>query len=204
MSLSKIVQKSLSPLIYTSLIGMVASGAWLVSLGMMTKIWIPVLILVFAPFILPVLLIPTAFSAGVMRVVEQVYPRFSKFMGFVSIAYLVTLLSFYGAGVFYCVADTPAVLPAAIFAVTGSTAPWIILAAKDCENVFFTGLVVMMMLTAIALVGLILTVHVAPFWGQLLVFWYILGAMVMLQALFEKLFLETGTPAEPPAATSKP
>lgn len=200
MTLSKLVQKSLSPLIYISLIGMVASGAWLVSLGMMFKIWIPVLILVFAPFILPALMIPAAFAAGIMRVVEQVYPRLSKAMGFLSIAYLVTLLSLYGAGVFYCVAGIPALLPAAVFAVTGSTAPWFILAAKDRENVFFTGLVIMMTLTAIALVGLILTVHVAAFWGQFFVFWYILGAMVMLQALYEKLFLENGAPA----ATSTP
>lgn len=200
MTLSKLVQKSLSPLIYASLIGMVASGAWLVSLGMMMQIWMPVLILVFAPFVLPALMIPAAFAAGVMRVVEKVYPRVSKVMGFLSLAYLVTLLSFYAAGVFYCVKGVPAPLPAAVFAVTGSTAPWFILAAKDRENVFFTGLIIMMMLTALALVGLIMTVHVAAFWGQFFVFWYILGAMVMLQALYEKLFLET--PA--PAATSKP
>lgn len=204
MSLSKLVQKSLSPLIYISLIGMVASGAWLVSLDLIMRIWIPVLILVFAPFILPALMIPAAFAAGVMRVVEQVYPRVSKVMGFLSISYLVTLLAFYGAGVFYCVAGVPATLPAAVFAVCGSTAPWFILAAKDRDNVFFTGLIVMMLLTALALVGLILTFHVAAFWGQFFVFWYILGAMVMLQALFEKLFLESDKPAEPPAATSTP
>lgn len=183
---------------------MVASGAWLVSLGLMMQIWIPVLILVFAPFVLPALMIPAAFAAGVMRVVEKVYPRVSKVMGFLSLAYLVTLLSFYGAGVFYCVKGVPALLPATVFAVTGSTAPWFILAAKDRENVFFTGLIIMMMLTAVALALLVLTVHVAAFWGQFFVFWYILGAMVMLQALFEKLFLETSTPAVPPAATSKP
>lgn len=198
MTLSRIVQKALTPLVYISLAVMIASGAWLVALGHIMAVWPPVLVLIFAPFVLPVLMIPAALSAGVMKIIAEVYPRASKIMGFLSLLYLVALLSLYAVAVFYCVTGLPLV-PAALFAIAASVAPWAILAIKDRENVFFTGLVLMTAGAGAALVFLAPALGLRSFGGKYLAFFALLGGMVLLQALYEKIFLK-----KPPSETKTP
>jgi hypothetical protein len=207
LQLSTIVKKSLTPLLVVNIAAMVASGVWLTAKGYILAVWPAVLALLFSPLIFPILILPAAMCAGIMQLMGQAKPLLGKVMAFMSVAYLVLAFTFYIMLLFRMMAGPlgyPAdVIPAMVFGVTAALAPWTVLAAKDRENIFFTGLVLMAELTAV-----IVMCCAVPFgwkfWFSAFVFLGILTGMVLLQALYEKIFLKKDAPETPlpPTTTS--
>ena len=207
MTLSGLVQKSLTPLIFINLAAMVMSGVWLLALGLLGGIWGVFLVLLVSPVIFPFLLIPAAMCAGIMRIFAVSKPVLAKVMEILSIVYLVTMLTLSVMGCFDLINDVlaiaPALIPAMIYGVTGALTPWLAFAAKDRENVFFTGLV--FMTEAVAIFIMVAGAMMAwQYWTSVLLFWIILMTLVLLQILYERLFLKPATPAAPPAPPTSP
>lgn len=205
MQFSAIVKKSLTPLMIVNIAAMVISGVWLTVNGFIFAVWPAVLALLFSPLIFPILILPAAMFAGIMQLMGQAKPVLGKVMAFLSIGYLVLAFTFYIMLLFRMMADplgSPVnVIPAMVFGVTAALAPWTVLAAKDRDNLFFTGLVWMAELTAV-----IVMCCAVPFgwkfWFSAMVFLGIMAGMVLVQALYEKMFLKKDATAVPSPPTS--
>lgn len=202
MAFSTVIRKSLSPLIYANLAAMVIAGGFLAAQGYISAIWPAIIALIFSPLILPLYLFPAAFFAGMMQVVSLAYPRVSKFMALVSTLYMVTAFALYCMGTIYLMTAVMGREPwaAFFFGVTAGIAPFAILAAKDRDNLFFTGLVWMAKICSLVVMALVLLKNIAP-WHGFWIFWGLMAAMVGAQALYEKIFLKkTDTAVAPPTA----
>ncbi len=200
MAFATLIRKSLTPLIYANLAAVVIAGGWLAAQGYVSHIWPAVIALIFSPLILPLYLFPAAFFAGMMQVVSLAYPRLSKFMALFSTLYMVTAFALYCMGTIYLMYAVMGREPLAafFFGVAAGVAPFAILAAKDRDNLFFTGLVWMAKLCSLAVMSLVLLKNIAP-WHGFWIFWCLMAAMVGAQALYEKIFMKK--PAEVPAVT---
>jgi len=192
MSLSLIVKNSLRPLLLVSAGTMLVSGLWLLSLGYWQALWMGVLFLVFSPLVFPLLLFPAAFFSGMMQVTATVYPKVSRIMTVMTIGWFVIVLALYGFNSFYAISmlvrgDT--LWPAALWAISSALTPWAFFATKDPGNLFFIGLLWMMLATAIVMVP-VFFIFGLTFWTGFLVFAGIMTATVSLQALYEKLFMK--------------
>lgn len=186
------VRKLLTPVIYINLCAMLLSGPWLLLKGSLGSIWPAVLGLMISPFLFPVLLLPGAILAGIMNLASKSHPRLADFMTLSSVGYIVILLSLY-ASVSLRFVDSfliePTLIPAAIWGVAGGIAPWAIHASNDRDNIFFTGLVMMMQATAVIVVT-ITTFYDIGFWMTFLSFWAIMGTMVWIEAGYEAWMLK--------------
>ncbi len=191
MAFASLIRKSLTPLIYANLAAMVIAGGWLAAQGYISSIWPAIIALIFSPLILPLYLFPAAFFAGMMQVVSLAYPRVSKFMALVSTLYMITAFAMYAMGTIYLMYGVMEREPLAafFFGVAAGVAPFAILAAKDRDNLFFTGLVWMEKLCAVVVMLLALLKGIAP-WHGFWIFWCLMAAMVGAQALYEKIFMK--------------
>jgi hypothetical protein len=201
LAFSTVIRKSLSPLIYANLAAMVIAGGFLAAQGYISAIWPAIIALIFSPLILPLYLFPAAFFAGMMQVVSLAYPRVSKFMALVSTLYMVTAFALYCMGTIYLMTAVMGREPwaAFFFGVAAGIAPFAILAAKDRDNLFFTGLVWMAKICSLVVMALVLLKNIAP-WHGFWIFWGLMAAMVGAQALYEKIFLKKpDTAVIPPA-----
>lgn len=201
MAFSTVIRKSLSPLIYANLAAMVIAGGFLAAQGYISAIWPAIIALIFSPLILPLYLFPAAFFAGMMQVVSLAYPRVSKFMALVSTLYMVTAFALYCMGTIYLMYSVRGIesVAAFFFGVSAGIAPFAILAAKDRDNLFFTGLVWMAQICSIVVMTLVLVfISIAP-WQNFWIFWCLMAAMVGAQALYEKIFLKKPDTAVTPS-----
>jgi len=204
LQLSDIVRKSLTPLMVINIAAMVVSGVWLTAEGYIFAVWPAVLVFLFSPFIFPVLILPAGMCAGIMHLMREAKPKLSKVMEVLSVAWLVLAFTFYTMALFRMVAGPLGAgdaLPAMVFGVTAAMAPWTVLAAKDRDNLFFTGLVWMAELTAISVMCCAVMIG-WKFWFSALVFLGLLTGLVLVQALYEKIFLKKDGPAVPPPTSS--
>jgi hypothetical protein len=206
LKLSDLVKKSLDPLVNINLAGMAVGAIWLVYRNRLGAAWPGVLGLVLSPVIFPMLLIPAAFFAGMMTILEKSNKLLEALMKLLSVLYLITMMSFYEVLMFYFLTGSPE-KPASIYAVAAGVAPWAALARQDRDNLFFTGLILMMQVSAIVLVVFNETFRLKDFDVKFLIIWSTMVLLVTIQALYEKLVLErklARTPAETPAVPEKP
>jgi hypothetical protein len=201
LAFSTVIRKSLTPLIYANLAAVVIAGGWLAAQGYVSHIWPAVIALIFSPLILPLYLFPAAFFAGMMQVVSLAYPRVSKFMALASTLYMVTAFALYCMGPIYLMYSLRCIesFAAFFFGVSAGGAPFAILAAKDRDNLFFTGLVWMATICSVVVMTLVLVfISIAP-WQNFWIFWGLMAAMVGAQALYEKIFMKKPDTAVTPA-----
>lgn len=194
MQIARLVQRSLTPLLYLNVAIMVIAGGWLGLEGLLGLVLPPVMMLVFSPLVFPFLMIPAAFFGGLM----QMAPQYAKWFALCSFLYLDALLAFYIAGTFTFVDPLSrggAGWFALAFAIGASLCPWILFASRDRGNIFFTGLILMGAATALLLAGLIVQMHLDGFGALFLVAFAAMAGMTGLQALYEKIFMQ-----QPPAA----
>lgn len=191
---------------YLNLGAMVVSGVWLTTQGYIFAVWPAVLVLLFSPFIFPILILPAAMCAGIMHLFGQAKPLLSRVMTVLSVGYLVLAFTFYSMLLFRMMAEpiaTPAnFIAAMVYGVAAALAPWTILAVKDRDNLFFIGLVIMAEVTSIIVMVAAVSLHWG-FWVSAFAFWGILTGLVSLQALYERVFLKKdAAPPLPPATSS--
>lgn len=190
MAISDIVKKSLTPLLYVNVAGMAFGG---LSLLWMTGgyAWMGFLALMMSPVAFPFLLLPAGILTGIMHLLlkSKMAPQVEKLLTFLSVVYLVSVLSGYTVMCFYFLVGAPEI-PAALYAVTSSVLPWAIFAAKDRDNVFFTGLVIMLQLSALVLVGLNVALRLEDFGDKFWIIWGTMMTCVGIEALFERIAMD--------------
>ena len=191
MTLALLVKKSLPVLLYTNLVAAAGAGIWLAFTGFVTVVWPLILALLLSPLLFPFFLVPLGLFAGSARVIGGSMPRVAKTLNVLSVIYLAFVLAGYSLICFRVVYDAvmQAPLPAGIFGISIALAPFALLGMKDRDNIFFTGLVWMTQVTAIAVMaamasyGWDLAYSFWIFWGMLLV---MLGAQAAYEAVFMK------------------
>lgn len=203
MTVTSFIQKTLTPLIYISCIGMFFIGGTMVWNGEMGAVWPAVVGLLMSPILFPILMLPSALFAGFSVMFSKSNKTAERVLLFLSGFYLITLMAAYAMVGFLFVIGLP--WPFAIgYGVCAGVAPWAILAAKDRGNVFFTGLVLQMALAGVfyGLINVQLATMQTPItnaWHKFFVIWALMLLMAGLQLLCEKLF-----PPKKPEPTSSP
>lgn len=199
MAFSTLLRKSLTPLLAVNLTIMIGAGVLLVVRGYSFAVWQATLAFLASPFLLPIFVLPAAMAAGVMRLMEKAKPGFAKFLGLLSLAWLVALMTFYVVLIFRSVSVTLDREPllTMVYGLGAAIAPWALMAIKDRDNLFFTGLVWMAQVTALALMFLAVRLE-WKFWECVQFFGAVMAIMLMLQSLYEKMFMKAGAP--PPIA----
>ena len=190
--IKSIVKKSLDPFVWFGGTCMAVSGLWLLYEQQWPSLLSAGMAFVFSPILFTVLMIPAGFCAGVMMVTEKRYPIASRISAVLAFVWFVTLMSGYpvaslmGAASAIEHGHTELAL---VWALSAALTPWGFFAARDRGNVFFTGLVFMS-----AVVGAIvfpLAAHQKWDFSQIFwAYWLGLGALVCLQALYEKFFFK--------------
>lgn len=192
-SVSALVKKSLTPLIALNGVGMAVGGIWLLFYNALGSMWPAVIALMVSPFVFPLLMFPAAFGAGIARVMEPVKPRLAKAMLVAGIGWLVLLFTSYVMLSFDLVSQLmmyqESLLPALIWAISVGVLPWAIIAAKDRDNIFMTGLVLMTEAVSI-FVAWAAVFWSLRFWHAYWLFLALLATCVALQAAYEALFLD--------------
>jgi len=194
LTFASLVKKSLAVLFYSNAALAAAAGIWLIYAGHLAGVWPLFLAFIFSPVVLPLLLLPTGFFAGVLRLISNGGgPKpLIKILTVLSIGWIVVVMAGYGLLCFHVLADTAVAMPiqAKVFACAVALAPFCMLAAKERDNLLFTSLVWYMQIAAVV------TTLAAPqlgwdwdSWNNFWLFGALIGAFVLLQAGYEALFL---------------
>ncbi len=191
MAFTDIVKKSLTPLLYINMAAMGFSGLSLVWWGFLGSAGPGFIGLFTSPIVFPLLLLPAAILSGMLRLAmnSQVHPAIEKGLTFLSVIYLVSVLSGYTVMCFYFLVGAPEI-PAATYAVSSAVLPWLIFASKDRENAFFTGLVIMMQISALLLVALNVILRLDDFERKFWIIWGIMMTCVGVEAMVEKISMD--------------
>jgi len=211
--IKKLVKQGLNPFIAAGIVAVVCSGFWLIGAGHWYALWPAAMAFVASAILFPIMMIPAGFCAGVMMVTEKKYPYVSRFFAALSFMWFVTLLAGYTTWSFgmvmpYIRGDAEVLVPGVVWGIAAGLTPWALFATRDRETVFFTGLVYMAALVAVVLFPLSL-VYMLDLFLVFWIYWLVLGVMVGLQALYEKLFIkpepvaDTAPPAESPASADE-
>jgi len=194
LSFSGLVKKTPQLLLYANAGIAAAAGIWLVYNGQLIGVWPMFLALIFSPVILPVVLLPTGFFAGVLRVISNGGgPKpVIVILSVLSIGWLVIAMSGYALLCYHELTPAATAMPlyAKIYGCAIAVAPFALLAAKDKDNLLFTGLVCFMQ------VAVIITTVLPPVlqieWDSWRNFGLCVGIMALftlLQAAAEELFM---------------
>jgi hypothetical protein len=208
LTVSGFIQKSLTPLIYISCIGMFFIGGTMVWNGEMGAVWPAVIGLLMSPIIFPLLMLPSALLAGFSVIFSQKNKKAERVLLVLSGVYLITLMAAYAMVGFLFVVGLP--WPFAIgYGVCAGVAPWAILASKDRGNVFFTGLVLQMALAGViyGLINVQLANTATPLvnpWHKFFVIWALMMLMAGIQLLCEKFFPAKKAEEKKPETISSP
>lgn len=210
--IQNIVKKSLNPFLGVGAVCMLCSGVWLITAGHWYVLWTASLAFIFSAIVFPLLMLPAGFCAGMMMATEKMnYPRASRIFQVLSFTWLVMLMAGYTTGIFsiaqgYLIMDTSITVPVVIWSIAASVTPWAFFATRDRDSIFFSGLIYMTAAVAAVLFPLALVQG----WDMVTLFWLfclVLGAMVGVQAICEKIFHKppaADTPEAPPAETAPP
>lgn len=203
--LQNLVKKALDPFIWMGAAAMAASGLWLLLEGHWFSLWPAAMAFILSPILFPLLMIPAGFCAGVMLVTEKPFPRAARVFIALTFVWFVTLMAGYTFASFLlvhelAVGDT--LIPALVWALSASVTPWAFFATRDRGNVFFTGLVFMTALVGAVLLPLAALYGLSGkqlFWSL----WLVLGALVSIEALYEKYFFKPSDAALAAAAAQE-
>lgn len=183
------VRAALDPLIAVCGAGMVAGGAYLLYAGYIGALWLVALALFAAPLVFPFLMVPAAVFANFM-VLNERRPLAAALLQALSVGWLVFVMALWGAEVFdlsdAAIRAGGALSGAALlWGVSGAALPWAVFARGDRDNVFFTGMILMLFLGALAAAGFSARMTLT-FWERFGVIAGVMAALAVVQALYEK------------------
>lgn len=198
MAITDIVKKTLTPLLYINLVVMAFAGLTLVYWGYLGAAGPGFFGLFLSPIAFPFLLLPVAILTGMLRLSmkSEAHPVLDKALTVLSIAYIAAVLSAWTVLMFYFLVGAPEV-PAAMYAVASSVLPWLIFAAKDRENVFFTGQVIMLQVSALVLVALNVALRLSDPLQKFGIIWAFMMVCAGVEALVENIMLDIKKKKEP-------
>lgn len=156
------------PLLYANMAGMAAGGVWIGLAAQWHVIWVGVVMVFVAPFILPVLIIPAGVFSHYMVFFHNTGKRVhERVMYACSIGYVVLFASLFSTAVFSAVARS--VAPAAqgagiLWGAVSALLPLLLWASRDVSNVFVSTVVVAAQVALFFLVAAWLYAGALPFW----------------------------------------
>jgi len=199
-SLSNLVRASQTPLLYANLVVAAGAGVYLAATGYVTTVWPFIVGLLFSPIVFPLLLTPVGLFAGMAHLLSQAKPGVARFLNILSVGTLVTVMAGVCVLVLRLVYDVATVQPiAAVYGVAIALSAWALLALKDRQNLFFTGMLWMTQITAIVIAYFMMTLQwdaATTFWS----FWIAMVALVLLQTAYEAMFIKPQQPPQEPPA----
>jgi hypothetical protein len=181
-------------LLFLNLTGMAAGAGWLAVLSQWPVIGLGVTVLIFSPYILPILMVPAGIFAHLAAAHEsQGRTGRSKKLYVCSLLYLVAFVSLWSAGIFvYILTNVQAgTSPAAVLIWANSTAmaPLFLWAVRDRSNAFIAALVIEAQVTMLILLGGALTPLAAqlshPFWDSLAIYAVLMAVFVFGQYFYD-------------------
>lgn len=188
-------------LLFLNLTGMAAGAGWLAVLSQWSVIGLGVTVLIFSPYILPILMVPAGIFAHLAAAHEsQGRISRSKKLYLCSLAYLVGFISLWCSGIFvYILTNVQAgTSPAAtlIWANSTALAPLFLWAVRDRSNVFIATIVIEAQVTMLLLLGVMLSSLAAQltsfFLGSLAIY-----AAVMAVCVFGQYFYDSRSAKNP-------
>ncbi|MDE1153143.1 MAG: hypothetical protein PW788_11455 [Micavibrio sp.] len=199
MSVSGIVRALQSPLLYTNLLIAAGTGVYFALTGYVTLVWPFIVGLLFSPIVLPLLLTPVGLFAGMAHILSQQKPGIARILNILSVGTLVTAMTGTVVLTLRLVYAVALVQPlAAVFGAAIAIAAWALLGMKDRQNLFFTGMLLMLQITTIGIAYGMVTQEwdtTMTFWS----FWVAMVAMVLLQTAYEAMFIKPVAAAAPAA-----
>jgi len=194
--LYRFIKAALTPVIALNCAAMVVAAGFILFKGLWQPLWLDVMVFFVSPAVFPFLMIPGAMFGGLTKVLTPAKPFLAHVMLAASIGSLIFMLALWAAISFDSVSFLTKgglVWPALLWGMGGAVAPWAVFAHNDRDNVFFTGLVLQLLLGCVATVWASLS-HTLQFWDR---FWIVAAAMAALscaQAVYEMGFLSRKMP----------
>jgi hypothetical protein len=189
LKVSALVKKSLDWILWTDLACMVVGGLFMLYGGSLSGAWPGFLGLVMGPLLLPFILLPAAILAGLMNMLGKNNPRAERIFQTLSVLYLVSAMAGYETLIYWTLSGAHPKNAAIIFALGAGIAPWAAHARQDRENLFYTGLIIMMQVAAIVLDAVNEIFRLKDFELKFLIIWGTMLVLVGLQVVYEKMFL---------------
>jgi hypothetical protein len=192
--LKKIVARLLIPLFGLNLAGLGVGVVWLVSQGQAQVIWLGVMMLIFSPFIIPILLIPAGVFSHYMAFYSSVGKKDrERLMFLLSLGYIILFLTFWCTGIFEYVTHNiarQAIAAGLLWASATALAPLLWWSGRDVNNFFIVMMVEVTQVAMIALSVVRLLAGESPFWLSAGVFGGFLVFVAALQSVYEKKFMD--------------
>jgi len=205
-SISAIVQKSLRPFIWLCGLLMLAGGIGVVRAGFWFALSPALMVLVMAQLLLPLLLTPANFCAGMARITGQRLPGFARFMSVCVFAYFALLMTGWvmlSLHIVHSMAPSVEAYPfVMIWAAASALFPWVLFTGRD--STFFIGLLWMTAAASGVAFGLMYA-GVLAFSEAFWVMYLLIAAMMGVEWICETYILPPKTPPGTPddtAATS--
>jgi hypothetical protein len=187
-----IIPALLTPLLWFNLAGMAMAAVWLGALSQWQVLWLGVLMVIFSPYVIPILMIPAGIFSHFMALHQKAgNAARERWMFLAAIAYVVFFLSVWCAGIFtyvtHVVVRPEALLAALLWAGSSSMAPLLMWSSRDRGNVFIMTLVeaaqpgVWILCVARVLLG-----AEVFFWASYIIFGVLMGGVAAAQRFYEK------------------
>ena len=184
------------PLFVFNMAGLGIAALWLVSEGQMQVIWLGLVLLIFSPFIIPILLIPAGvFSHYMAHYGATGKPDRERLMFLLSLAYIILFLTFWCTGIFEYVTQNISprtIMAGVLWAGTAALAPLLWWSRRDAHNFFIMMMVEAVQVAMIALSAFRLLEGECPFWVSFGVLAGFLTLIAAMQFLYEKKFMKQG------------
>jgi hypothetical protein len=198
----ELVKKSLFTLTCAALALAAGSAIWLMTLGTWLPLWPTVLAFSFSPMLFPILLLPAAFLAGIMRLTHEQKPGIARAAQNLSLIYLLLVLSGWAALVFGITSSLfrdAMLVPALGWSVAVSCGAWAVFCRNDRDNVFFIALVWMLAAGCAVAAAFIYLRGDPGFWVRSVIIAAVTGIFMLIWAIYEAQVLAKQVPP-PPAA----
>lgn len=158
------------------------------------------MMLIFSPYIIPVLLIPAGILShfiGVYQARQQ--PDKERLMFILSLSYIILFMTLWCTGVFEYVTHSvspKALLAGLLWASTAALEPLLRWSSGDRNNIFIITMVEAAQLAILALAAVRLMTGASSFWLSFAEFGAIMSAVAVGQAIYEEKFMNK-TKVEP-------
>lgn len=188
--LKKLVSSALTPLLNLNIAGMALAVLWLGSLEQWQVLGVGVGLVLFSPFVIPIVLLPAGIFSRYMMFFHQMgRPRGERVMLLLSLGYVIAFITMWCVYFFdfvvHAVLLPQAHLPALLWGVTGALGPLLWWVSKDRENIF---IITVIEAAQVGLLGLALArlFYDVTFWPALLGLGVFLALIAAAVGLWEK------------------
>lgn len=191
-----LTRKALTPLVAVCLTAALMSALVILQAGGWRLLWGPSLAIMLSRLVFPVVLLPVAFFSGVMQVANSHYPKVARVCLLIVFGWFISVLALYQFGLYHLGSGfmeepTEWRVPVLVWTIAIAVLPWALFAMRDRDNILFTGMVLMMFVSALVILPA-MAFYAVPFWTGYWMFCGLMAFMLSMQALYEHFFVAPG------------